>query len=50
MRLSNQKYTDIKIDIEKKELSQRKIAKKHGICHATVSRIKNGKILGETNN
>jgi len=39
-RLSNQKYIDIKIDIEKDDLTQRQIANKHGVVHSTVSKIK----------
>jgi predicted XRE-type DNA-binding protein len=46
-----QKIFDIKIDIEKKELSQIKIAKKYGFSRSTIQKIKYGKfnyILGET--
>jgi hypothetical protein len=44
-KLTNQKITNIKIDIEKENLTQVEIAKKHGVCQMTVSNIKNGKIL-----
>ena len=42
-KFSNQKYIDIKIDIEKEELTHREIAKKHGISISMVSYIRNGK-------
>jgi len=44
-KLTNQKIIDIQSDIEKGNLSQRKIAKKHGVCRMTISNIKTGKLL-----
>ncbi len=43
-KLTNQKIIDIQIDIEKEKLSQRELAKKHGVCRYTIWRIKNGKL------
>jgi hypothetical protein len=40
--ISNQKIIDIRIDIEKGDLTQVKIAKKHGVANSTVSKIKKG--------
>jgi hypothetical protein len=40
-KLSEQKLADIKIDIEKKELSQKIMAEKHGVAQSTISNIKN---------
>lgn len=43
-KLTNQKIIDIQIDIEKGDLIQREIAKKHEVCQQTVSNIKLGKV------
>lgn len=42
-KLSDQKYIDIRIDIEKGNLKHREIAKKHGVSCAIISYIKTGK-------
>ena len=41
--IPNQKYIDIKIDLKGKNLTQEKIAKKHGVSQTTISHIKNEK-------
>ncbi len=46
-RLSNQKIIYIQSDIKKGNLTQVKIAEKHGVCQMTVSNIKNGKITNK---
>jgi hypothetical protein len=43
--ISNQKIIDIQSDIEKGDLTQREMAKKHEVCQTTISKIKNGKII-----
>jgi hypothetical protein len=43
-KMTNQKIIDIQSDIEKGDLNQRKIAKKHGVCQTMVSKIKTGKL------
>jgi len=43
-KMTNQKIIDIQIDLEKENLSQKHIAKKHSISQSTVSLIKREKI------
>ncbi len=43
-KIINQRIIDIKSDIEKEILTQRHMAKKHGVSQITISRIKTGKI------
>lgn len=42
-KISNQKYINIEVDIEKRELNGKEIAKKYGVSQMTISRIKSGK-------
>jgi DNA-directed RNA polymerase specialized sigma subunit len=44
-KISNQLIINIKIDIEKEDLTQRQIAKKHGVSQSTISRIKTIKLI-----
>jgi len=39
-KLTDQKIIDIQIEIEKKELNYRQMAKKHNVCISTISNIK----------
>jgi len=43
-KITNQKIIDIVVDIEKGDLTQVEIAKKHGVGQTTVSCIKTGKL------
>ncbi len=44
-RITNQKIIDIKIDIERGDLTHKQIAKKNNVGTVTVSKIKTGKII-----
>ena len=50
-KITNQKRISIMDDIEKENITQAEIAKKYGVHHETISRIKNkkGRWIGENN-
>ncbi len=43
-KYSKQKIFEIRIDIEKEDLTQKEMSKKHGVSKSTISRIKRGEI------